>query len=818
MATIVDKVKYIPLSSAEFATLAAGLDGAKIADVLLESNVNVIKGPRPFPPINPLPAVLSYAAMSWSVFAAPPDGSKKSLYAEEYDPDHQKWGATTKPDKLRRYWKKYPDANVALPTGPENGLLVLDSDTVQGHDVDGIAELKAWERENGELPVTLMAQSPSGSVHHLFRYPEGVTISNSTGKIAPGNDIRGAGGMILAAPSIKPGVGHYKWLNWGTPIADAPQALIDAATAGDADGEHKASEELEARDPEECAAAVAVIKNDDLGWNDRKNIFMAIWSAFGSDDGRDIAHTWAKKNQKFQEANFNKMWAHIGKHPPDRIGAGSLYQMADEAEPDWRELFSTRRMVAAFSFKQGAGAKVTYAPRKKKSGYTVEDFTSFLPQKNYTMLLTGNGWPASSVNSQVPSIVKLDSKGKPVFKKDENGNPTNKKERVSATTWLDQHRPIADVVWAPGEPPFIEDKLLSKGGWIPAPGKVAHNSYYPPIVRLGDAGKAGRWIDLVKRVYPEHRIHLINYFAFKVQHPDQKINHAVMLGGPPGIGKDTMLEPVRHGVGPWNFIEIAPSDLFRSFNSHVKCVMLRISEAHDLGDQTRYMFYNRMKTMAATPPETIRCEEKYMHPYYVLNVGGIILTTNHLLDGIHLPEDDRRHYIAWSNLTKEDFENGYWSDLWQWYEDGGIGHVVAYLHQRDLSDFDAKAPPERTKAFWDIVGANRAPEEAELSDVFDKLKADAVTLGDIVDAADYDLRQWLEDRKNRRTIPHRLASCGYVMVRNDVAKDGHWVVDGKRGVVYAKATLPVSAQIGAANALTRRKPRNIKRLSTVRAP
>jgi hypothetical protein len=25
------------------------------------------------------------------------------------------------------------------------------------------------------------------------------------------------------------------------------------------------------------------------------------------------------------------------------------------------------------------------------------------------------------------------------------------------------------------------------------------------------------------------------------------------------------------------------------------------------------------------------------------------------MDGLYLPEDDRRHYVAWSNLTKDDF-------------------------------------------------------------------------------------------------------------------------------------------------------------------
>ena len=53
------------------------------------------------------------------------------------------------------------------------------------------------------------------------------------------------------------------------------------------------------------------------------------------------------------------------------------------------------------------------------------------------------------------------------------------------------------------------------------------------------------WCDLVRKLWPDEAEHLFDYFAHRVQHPDEKINHALVLGGPPGIGKDTMLEPVK---------------------------------------------------------------------------------------------------------------------------------------------------------------------------------------------------------------------------------------------------------------------------------
>lgn len=212
-----------------------------------------------------------------------------------------------------------------------------------------------------------------------------------------------------------------------------------------------------------------------------------------------------------------------------------------------------------------------------------------------------------------------------------------------------------------------------------------------------------------------------------------------------------------------------------------------------------------MKTYTAAPPDTLRIDEKHLREYYIPNVCGIILTTNHKNDGLFLPEDDRRHFVAWSTRLKEDekFRGGYWQGMWDWYAAGGIAHVAAYLEVYDLSSFDPKAPPRKTPAFWSIVDSNRPQEEAEIADAIDAIKDnDAFTLTRLrVAALDTPLVAWLDERKNRRVILFRLEKCGYVPVRNPYAKDGLWVINKKRQVAYAKAGLTLQQQIQAAQKL-----------------
>jgi len=105
-------------------------------------------------------------------------------------------------------------------------------------------------------------------------------------------------------------------------------------------------------------------------------------------------------------------------------------------------------------------------------------------------------------------------------------------------------------------------------------------------------------------------------------------------------------------------------------------------------------------------------------------------------------------------------------------------------------------------AFWDIVAANNAPEDAQLADVLDAVgNPDAVTLPQLIAKASGEAAEWLMDRRNRRAVPHRMERCGYTAVRNPLAADGLWKLQGKRQTVYVKAEFAIEKQIAAARRL-----------------
>jgi hypothetical protein len=450
-----------------------------------------------------------------------------------------------------------------------------------------------------------------------------------------------------------------------------------------------------------------------------------------------------------------------------------------------------------------AGAKVIPA------GPDLGDFYSYMRQHEYIFVPARELWPASSINGRFGKVqVGTAANGKPIL--------------IPSSTWLDQHRPVDQMTWAPGMPMMIDDKVIREGGWIEQPGARVFNLYQPPTQTLGDSAQADPWLEHVGLIFPEHAEHIIRYLAHRVQRPGEKINHALLLGSEgQGIGKDGLLAPVRQALGSWNWSEQNPQTVLKSpYNGYLRAVVLRISEVKDLGDGDRYKFYEHMKAATTSPPEVLSVNEKYIREYPIANVVAVIYTTNHKQDGMYLMAEDRRTYVAWSKMKKEDFPEDYWNKLWGWYDNGGYGHVAAFLASIDLSGFDPKAPPPRTEVFWEIVGGHQPPQSAELADALDKIAAAldgnngkppeeherpaAVTIKMVMRYASERLEEWLKDHRHHRIIPHRFEDCGYVPVRNPdraANSSGLWIVGKQRQMIYALASLDPDAQIAAAQQL-----------------
>ena len=179
---------------------------------------------------------LAYAARGFAVFplhtpdpAAPAgcscyrpackNAGKHPRYAKGVM-EHGNKEATTDTARIATWWSYWPDANIGIRTGQDSGFFMLGPDGDQG-----IADLAALEAERGPLPETAVARSGGGGLHYLFRHP-GWRVSNRANHRGTKIDVRGDGGLFVAAPSLHKSGSRYTWERDGE-IAEAPAWVLE---------------------------------------------------------------------------------------------------------------------------------------------------------------------------------------------------------------------------------------------------------------------------------------------------------------------------------------------------------------------------------------------------------------------------------------------------------------------------------------------------------------------------------------------------------------------------------------------------------------
>jgi hypothetical protein len=234
-----------------------------------------------------------------------------------------------------------------------------------------------------------------------------------------------------------------------------------------------------------------------------------------------------------------------------------------------------------------------------------------------------------------------------------------------------------------------------------------------PAVQSGDAS---RWLEHVERMIPEasEREHVLNVMAFKVQHPDRKINHAVLHAGKPGSGKDTLWSPFLWAIGGQslaNVYQVKNDEITSQWGYSLESEVIVIQELRQAEAKDRRALENQLKPIIAAPPELLTVNRKGMHPYQALNRVFVLAFSNERV-AINLPSDDRRWFVIWSEASR--LSEGEARAMWSWYQSGGFEAVASWLHQRDVTAFNPGASPAMTEAKAIMVEAGMSGAESFL--------------------------------------------------------------------------------------------------------
>ena len=166
-----------------------------------------------------LNAALSYAARGWRVcplYEPLSDGKCSCGRPECSTPGkhprtrHGLKDATTDPACIHTWWAGWPRANIAIVTGQDSRLVVLD--------VDRPEVLNGWQSD------TLTANTGKGQ--HFYFSLNGAAAKNSVSKLGQGLDLRGDGGYVVAPPSLHASGISYTWRDCDREPEPAPAWLL----------------------------------------------------------------------------------------------------------------------------------------------------------------------------------------------------------------------------------------------------------------------------------------------------------------------------------------------------------------------------------------------------------------------------------------------------------------------------------------------------------------------------------------------------------------------------------------------------------------
>jgi hypothetical protein len=636
-----------------------------------------------------------------------------------------------------------PPSNIGIVTGEKSGITVIDIDIGEGKFGE-----ESWAeaiKDHGE-PDTLMAKTGSGGMHVIFKYNANLkTASNVHGQ---GVDCRNDGGYIVAPPSQHRSGGSYYWVNWGQELAHLPKHLSQRKeTRGRPrkDDMYRSKYTLE-----QVERMLDCIPADDRD----------LWRNVGIILGREfkrVEAAWELYNKWSEKWEGKK-----GRNHDEKMH--EAFHELSQLETDNPLTIGT---IVKAAMDHGWSPKTGEVP--------ICNFVFYAPSNNFIYRPTIDDWVAPAVDCAV--------------------SPLNVEGQiVKASDWLKENQLVTSKTCNPSiDDDYVKGFDCREGEIVESKGAALFNTYLKPTIELGVSNHAKPFVEHCERIFNKEgdADQFLDYMAHRVQLPWEKPRFALLIAGGQGNGKDTAVEFCCPAIGVWNVANIDPMALDSNFNEFMASTLIRISEAANLHEMSKWAFNERSKVLIAGSPDVVQINPKYGQKFTVKMHCGVIITTNHLASGLYIPPDDRRYDVietaTLSEMKLEDIDERrqYFEELWNWFRDGGDTHIAAYLHERNIENFSPDNGQRKTSAHATVVAGGLAGD-GWLDDILNEMEyPQGVRVDEIVS------RVVDENHHNvRQKLGNSLGRLGYVLFRNPDVKDGRWKINKKKVTVYVKSGTP----------------------------
>ena len=624
------------------------------------------------PSMSPLDLARAYAADGIPVFPCD-HRTKTPLVAADKDAAGKKifksgglYKATTCAQTIAEWWAKHPNAMIGMPTGTPSGFVVLDVDFDPDKGIDGFSALDELCKRHGPMPITGKVQTPRGGTHYYFRLPAGVKIYNSAGMIAPGIDIRGEGGYIIAPGSIRHDGQQYNCVH---PIQDSveiPNGIVTLISKGRTSafkGHNTAKSRVlnVANSNIDLDHEVAKVAQTLAGGrNDALNRCAFIFGKAGCDIEivSDKLLTACRTNGLLAEDGEQVIIDTINRafEAGQLEAAGADAENAEEAN-EYLEKFNKDYFVTPF------GSQIFVCSiEKDQTGRKVPVYRLF------------------QVFEQMHSHIRV----------------WDGQKRIKAGKfWLEhpKRRQYAGVSFVPNGPGILPGNI--KNLWLG----------FAVEPKEGDCSLVLKHIREVLADGDEKSAnYILNYLAWTVQNPDKQAEVALIFQGSEGTGKGLIGRVMMDLFGSAAMHISSSRHLVGNFNAHLDgTVFLFADEAFWAGDKAAR---GALFSLITEPYLTL--ERKGIDAKQVINMLHIMMASNE--EWVVPANYDSRRFAVFAVSSKYKQNSGYFTPLYEQIDNGGREAFLHVLLNRDISDFHPRHII-KTAAFKEQVIKSLGPLE-----------------------------------------------------------------------------------------------------------
>lgn len=266
-------------------------------------------------------------------------------------------------------------------------------------------------------------------------------------------------------------------------------------------------------------------------------------------------------------------------------------------------------------------------------------------------------------------------------------------------------RIVDRLTYAPGQPRFSKEKSYDSEAILDC-----INVWVPSDVEP-EEGDVSPWLDLVKDVFDNDKAameHVIGFLAFTAQYPGERINHALVIQGVQGIGKDSILMAMTKVLGNHNVSQVTLQNVESQFNDWLFGKQFIIFQ--EMLAPGRRSIYNKLKTYITDPLHTINA--KHLPLQRVPNRANYVFLTNYE-HALSIDASDRRMWVWYSKMTPKSPD--YYGRFYKWLADKrSADYLLHFLLNYDTSKFNPTAAPPMTSAKRSMIKASSSEVEQYL--------------------------------------------------------------------------------------------------------